>query len=340
MIEMTLPTLDDIEDARRRLAGEAAVTPLLESSLLNEAMGGRILFKPECLQRTGSFKFRGAWNFISRLGPEARRGGVVAYSSGNHAQGVAAAAALRQLPAVIVMPEDTPEIKKANTRAYGAEIVTYDRASQSREEIARAIAEERGAVIVPPYEHRHIIAGQGTAGLEFVEQAAAHGCSLDALLTPTSGGGLTAGLALAIAGTSPGTAVHCVEPDAFDDHRRSLASGRRERNPAATGSICDALMAEQPGELTFAINRRLVGGGFAVSEDEVCHAMRQAFSLLKLVVEPGGAVALAAVLAGRIEVAGRTTGVVLSGGNVDPGLYARVLAAGQPGGVAYEPGWD
>jgi threonine dehydratase len=338
MIELTLPTFADLEDARERLRGQAVVTPLIESSLLNEAMGGRILIKPECLQRTGSFKFRGAWNFISRLGDEAREGGVVAYSSGNHAQGVAAAAALRQLPAAIVMPEDTPEIKLANTRAYGAEIVLYDRATEVREDIAAELARKRGAVIVPPYEHRHVIAGQGTAGLELVEQAAGLGLEIDALLTPAGGGGLTAGLALAMAGASPGTAVHCVEPQGFDDHRRSLASGQRERNPSPTGSICDALLAPQPGELTFTINRRLVGGGFAVSEDEVRHSMRQAFSLLKLVVEPGGAVALAAVLAGRLETAGRTIGVVLSGGNVDPGLFADVLAGGQPGGVAYEAG--
>lgn len=338
MIETTLPTFADIEDARERLRGEAVLTPLIESSLLNEAMGGRILIKPECLQRTGSFKFRGAWNFISRLGEEARQGGVVAYSSGNHAQGVAAAAQLRQLPAVIVMPEDTPEIKIANTRAYGAEIVLYDRATQSREEIAGALARQRGAVLVPPYEHRHVIAGQGTAGAEIVEQAAALGLRLDALLTPAGGGGLTAGLALAMAGASPATAVHCVEPEGFDDTRRSLDSGRRERNLAATGSICDALMAQQPGELTFAINRRLVGGGFAVSEDEVRHAMRQAFSLLKLVAEPGGAVALAAVLAGRIDTAGRTVGIIISGGNVDPRLFAEVLTAGGPRGPAYEAG--
>lgn len=326
MSEATLPVFADIEAARQRLKGEAVVTPLLESQLLNEAVGGRVLIKAECLQRTGSFKFRGAWNFISSLGDEARRGGVVAYSSGNHAQGVAAAAALRKLPAVIVMPEDTPEIKKANTRAYGAEIVIYDRATQSREEIAGAIARERGAVIVPPYEHRHIIAGQGTAGLELVEQAAALGLRLDTVLTPVGGGGLTAGLALAIAGASPATAMLCVEPDGFDDYRRSLQSGRRERNPAATGSICDALMAQEPGELTFAVNQRLVSGGLAVSEDEVKHAMRQAFSLLKLVVEPGGAVALAAVLAGRIETAGRATCVIVSGGNVDARLFADVLA--------------
>ena len=326
MTKATLPVFADIVAARQRLKGEAVVTPLLESQLLNEAVGGRVLIKAECLQRTGSFKFRGAWNFISSLGDEARRGGVVAYSSGNHAQGVAAAAALRKLPAVIVMPEDTPGIKKANTRAYGAEIVIYDRATQSREEIAGAIARERGAVIVPPYEHRHIIAGQGTAGLELVEQAAALGLRLDTVLTPVGGGGLTAGLALAIAGASPVTAMLCVEPDGFDDYRRSLQSGRRERNPAATGSICDALMAQEPGELTFAINRRLVGGGLAVSEVEVKHAMRQAFSLLKLVVEPGGAVALAAVLAGRIETAGRATCVIVSGGNVDARLFADVLA--------------
>ena len=336
MIDATLlPTFADVEEARSRLRGQAVVTPVLESPLLNAALGGRILIKADCLQRTGSFKFRGAWNFISRLGEEARSGGVVAYSSGNHAQGVAAAAALRRLPAVIVMPADTPEIKLANTRAYGAEVVLYDRATQSRDEIAGTIARERGAVMVPPYEHRHIIAGQGTAGLEFVEQAAALGLRLDALLTPAGGGGLTAGLALALSGTSPATAIHTVEPEGFDDYRRSLASGRRERNPAATGSICDALLVQEPGELTFAINRRLVGDGFAVSENEVRHAMRQAFSLLKLVAEPGGAVALAAVLAGRIETAGRTIGVMISGGNVDPRLYADILTAGPLGTVAY-----
>jgi threonine dehydratase len=326
MMQITLPTFADIEAARERLKHEAVVTPVIESPLLNEQLGGRLLVKAECLQRTGSFKFRGAWNFISQLGEDARRAGVVAYSSGNHAQGVAAAAALRGMPAVIVMPHDTPEIKKANTRAYGAEVVTYDRASQSREAIAAEIAAERGAVIVPPYEHRHIIAGQGTVGLELAEQAAERGLGLDAVLVPASGGGLTAGVALALAGASPGTAVHCVEPQGFDDHRRSLASGQRERNPAATGSLCDALMAQEPGEMTFTINRRLVDGGVAVSEDEVKHAMRQAFSVLKLVVEPGGAVALAAVLAGRVETRGRTIGVILSGGNVDAKLFASVLA--------------
>lgn len=324
---MLLPTFADIQAARRRLAGEAVVTPVLESPLLNEVTGGRILFKAECLQRTGSFKFRGAWNFISQLGPEAERGGVVAYSSGNHAQGVAAAAKLRGLPALIVMPKDTPDIKRANTRAYGAEIVTYDRATESRETIAAEIARERGAVIVPPYEHCHIIAGQGTVGLELAEQAAARGLSLDRVLVPVSGGGLTAGIALAMAAVSPSTKVSCVEPEGFDDHRRSLAAGERQRNPDAAGSICDALMAQEPGELTFAINRRLVGEGFVVSEQEVKKAMREAFSHLKLVIEPGGAVALAAVLAGGMATRGQTIGVVLSGGNVDAQLFARVLAA-------------
>jgi threonine dehydratase len=338
MTELKLPTFADIEAARDRLKDEAVVTPLLESTLLNAGLGGRILIKAECLQRTGSFKFRGAWNFISRLGDEARQGGVVAYSSGNHAQGVAAAARLRGLPAVIVMPHDTPEIKKANTRAYGAEIVEYDRASQSREDIAAAIAAERGAVIVPPYEHRHIIAGQGTAGLELAEQAAARGSHLDAVLIPVSGGGLTAGISLAMNGASPTTEIFCVEPHGFDDHHRSLASGRRERNLAATGSICDALLTPQPGELTFAINSKLLSGGLVVTEDEVKHAMRQAFDLLKLVVEPGGAVALAAVLAGHIDIAGRTIGVIVSGGNVDARLFAGVLMEAGSSGPAYGPG--
>lgn len=324
---MLLPTFTDIQAARRRLAGEAVVTPVSESPLLNEVTGGRVLFKAECLQRTGSFKFRGAWNFISQLGEEARQAGVVAYSSGNHAQGIAAAAKLRGLPALIVMPSDTPAVKKANTRAYGAEIVTYDRATQSREAIAAEIARERGAVIVPPYEHPHIIAGQGTVGLELAEQAAERGLSLDQVLVPVSGGGLTAGIALAMAAVSPKTVVNCVEPEGFDDHRRSLAAGERQRNAEVTGSICDALMAQEPGELTFAINRRLVGEGLVVSEQEVKKAMREAFSHLKLVVEPGGAVAFAAVLSGGVETRGRTIGVVLSGGNVDAQLFAEVLTA-------------
>jgi threonine dehydratase len=322
-----LPTFDDILAARERLRGYAVMTPVLESVELNELTGGRVLIKPECLQRTGSFKFRGAWNVISQLDQHQRKAGVVAYSSGNHAQGVAAAARLRDIPALIVMPADTPEIKQANTRRYGAEIVTYDRATESREEIAERIALDRGATLVPPFEHRDIIAGQGTTGLEFFEQAEQRGLALDALLVGASGGGLTAGIALALAERSPRTGVHCVEPEGFDDHRRSLAAGRRERNARVTGSICDALLSPEPGEMTFEVNRRLLAGALTVSEEEVKRAMRFAFSVLKLVVEPGGAVALAALLSGKISTQGRTIGIVISGGNVDAALFTEILAA-------------
>lgn len=328
MTEMIPPTFQDILAARARLKGEAVTTPLIESEALNARAGGRVLVKPECLQRTGSFKFRGAWNLISQLDESRRQGGVVAFSSGNHAQGVAAAARLRGFPALIVMPADTPEIKKANTRGYGAEIVTYDRASESREEIAARIANERGAAIVPPFEHPDIVAGQGTVGLELAEQAREKGVRLDAVLVNASGGGLTAGVALALAKLSPETEVYCVEPEGFDDHRRSLEAGRRERNPRSAGSICDALLSPEPGAMTFEINRRLLKGGLAVSEAEVKAAMRFAFEAMKLVVEPGGAAALAAVLSGKIRTEGRAIGVVASGGNVDARLFAEVLAEG------------
>ncbi|MGE0213800.1 MAG: threonine/serine dehydratase [Parvibaculaceae bacterium] len=321
-----LPTFDDILAARRRLQGMAVATPALRSVDLDAATGGRILVKPENLQRTGSFKFRGAWNMISQLGPAQRKAGVVAYSSGNHAQGVAAAAELKGLPAVIVMPADTPAIKIANTKGYGAEVVTYDRATESREAIAGRIAKERGAVIVPPYEHRDIIAGQGTVGLELAGQAAERGLSLDAVVVNASGGGLTAGIALAFGALSPRTEIFCAEPEGFDDHARSLASGRRERNPSSAGSICDALLSPEPGEMTFAINSRRLAGGLVVSEAEVKEAMRFAFSRLKLVIEPGGAVALAAVLSGKIPTKGRAIGVIASGGNVDAALFAKILS--------------
>jgi threonine dehydratase len=321
-----MPGIDEIADAAARLAGMAVRTPVIESPVLNERAGGRVLIKAECLQRTGSFKFRGAWNRISRIEARGAPGGVVAYSSGNHAQGVAAAAQLRGLPALIVMPADTPAIKIANTRAYGAEIVTYDRQRDSREAIAAEIMAERRAVLVPPFEDPHIIAGQGTAGLEFVLQAEQLAVILDQVLVCCGGGGLTAGIATAFKALSPTTFVHTVEPEGFDDTARSLRSGRRERNAATTGSICDALLSPMPGEMTFAINRELLGEGLAVSDAEAAAAMRFAFEVLKLVVEPGGAVALAAVLAGKITTRDRTTGIVLSGGNVDAALFRRVLA--------------
>lgn len=320
-----IPTIDDVIEAQARLKGHAVRTPLLESPALNARVKGRVLIKAENLQRTGSFKFRGAWNCISRLTAENAKGGVVAYSSGNHAQGVAAAAALMKLPALIVMPADTPEIKKANTRSYGADVVTYDRASENREEIAGRIARERGAVIVPPFEHPQIIAGQGTAGLELVEEAEARGIALDAVLAPVSGGGLIAGIALAVKARSPATQIHSVEPEGFDDHARSLKSGKRESNGRAAGSICDALLSPMPGELTFAINQSRLAPGLVVSEAEVRRAMVFAFQHLKIVLEPGGAAGLAALLAGKIATEGRILAMIASGGNVDPGFYADVL---------------
>jgi threonine dehydratase len=323
-----LPAFRDIETAALRLKGRAVTTPVIESPKLNAVSGGRILVKAECLQRTGSFKFRGAWNLISQLSPAAAPGGVVAFSSGNHAQGVAAAAQIMGLPALIVMPADTPQIKQDNTRGYGAEVVTYDRARESREEIAAHYVKQRGAVLVPPFEHADIISGQGTAGLELAEEAEARGVHLDHVLVCCSGGGLTAGVALAMAAKSPSTRVHPVEPAGFDDYARSLRSGTIERNPHASGSICDALMSVSPGGMTFAINRRLLGEGLVVSDAEAAEAVRFAFEVLKLVLEPGGAVALAAVLSGKIAAKGRSIGVIASGGNCDPALYAKILQGG------------
>ncbi len=321
------PTFADIEGAKGRLLGKAVRTPLLRSEELDRITGGQVFVKAECLQRTGSFKFRGAWNFISQLPEDARSKGVVAFSSGNHAQGVAAAAQLRGFPAVIVMPSDAPKIKVANTRGYGAEVLMYDRAGESREEIARRIAAERGAVLVPPYDHPWIIAGQGTVGLEIFEDAQAQGVKVDDVFVCASGGGLTAGIALALETLSPNTAVYTAEPTAFDDPRRSLASGHRETNEAKVGSICDALLSPQPGELTFAINQKRLRGGVTATDEEVEAAMRFAFEKLKIVAEPGGSVGLASILAKRIDIRGRTAVVVVSGGNVDPAMFARILTA-------------
>ncbi|MGF1592867.1 MAG: threonine/serine dehydratase [Kiloniellaceae bacterium] len=321
-----VPTFDDIRAAAQRLSGFAVRTPLLESPALNERLGGRILLKAETLQRTGSFKFRGAYNRISQIPAPDRPGGVVAYSSGNHAQGVAAAAALLGLPAVIVMPSDAPAIKVANTRGYGAEVVLYDRVKESREEIGAAIAAERGATLVPPYDDPGVIAGQGTCGMEVFEQATGKQAALDTMLVCCGGGGLTAGVALALEALSPRTRVYTVEPAGYDDTRLSLEAGQPLPHGAAQPSICDALLSPRPGDLTFSINRTRVAGGLSVTDAEVREAMRFAFRTLKLVVEPGGAVCLAAVLAGKIEAAGRVIGLTLSGGNVDAELYRAVLA--------------
>lgn len=320
------PSLADIESAAGRLAGHAVRTPLLEAPLLNETLGGRLLVKPECLQLTGSFKFRGAYNKISGLTREQRANGVLAYSSGNHAQGVAAAARMFGAPAVIVMPQDAPAIKIANTRAWGAEVVTYDRHGTNREALAQGIAAERGLTLVPPYDDPAIIAGQGTVGLEIAQDCAERGIRPDAAVICCGGGGLSAGSALALSALLPGIALHTAEPAGWDDTARSLAAGERLANPAVVPTLCDALMAPIPGEITFPINRDLMHSGAAVDDGEIVAAMLAANRHFKLVAEPGGAAALAAVLAGRIPVAGRTVVVVISGGNVDPATYAELIA--------------
>jgi len=323
-----LPTVADVKKARERIQGAAVRTPLLESILLNQRLGGRLLIKPECLQKTGSFKFRGAYNKLSSLTDAEKARGVVAFSSGNHAQGVAAAAQMLGIEATIVMPADAPAIKLANTRAYGATVVTYDRFNESREEIGNAIASEKGAVLVAPYDDAYVMAGQGTIGYEIAEQAAELGAAPEAALVCCGGGGLISGTALALSDAAPGLPVYAVEPELFDDTKRSLESGRLETVPPEARSICDALLAPMPGRLTFALNKDLLAGGFGVSDDEVRHAMRVAFTELKLVAEPGGAVALAAVLAGKIDIKGRTLVAVISGGNVDPAQFAAILSEG------------
>ncbi len=319
------PTFADIESAARRLEGKAVATPLLESPLLNDRVGGRLLIKAEPLQRTGSFKFRGAYNRISRLDAGEIERGVVAFSSGNHAQGVAAAAHAMGAPAAIVMPSDAPQIKLDNTRAWGAEVVIYDRYRQDRDVAARDLAEQRGAVLVPPFDHPLIIAGQGTVGLEIAAQAEAAGAKLDALLSPCGGGGLISGCALALAEKAPGVEVYAVEPEGFDDTARSLAEGSRQQAVEGAKSFCDALLAKTPGELTFSINRQYLAGGLAVSDDEVAQAMAMALRYLKLVAEPGGATALAAALSGKFDCRGKTVAVIISGGNVDPAVFAEAL---------------
>jgi threonine dehydratase len=323
---LTPPTFADIEDAGDLAAGVAVMTPLLRNDVLDAMVGGQVFVKAEVLQRTGSFKFRGAYNRISRLSASERTAGVVAYSSGNHAQGVATAAGLVGAPAVIVMPSDAPAMKIDNTRRLGADVVLYDRATQSREEIANAILQERGAILVPPFEDPFIIAGQGTAGLEIARQMDAVGANADVLLCPTSGGGLTAGIALAMETLSLATAIYGVEPFGFDDTARSLAAGQRVKNAAQSGSLCDALLTPEPGVLTFSINHPRLSGALAVTDEEALAAVAFAFRHLKLVVEPGGAVALAALLSGKLTLNGRTAVIVASGGNVDPGVFARALS--------------
>ncbi len=319
------PGIADIEAAARRIAGHAVLTPLLESPALNKLAGGRVLVKAEMLQRTGSFKFRGAYNAISQIPEAARAAGVVAFSSGNHAQGVAAAAQMMRMPAVIAMPKDAPAIKVGNTRGMGAEVMFFDREKDDREALGKQLVEKHRATLIPPYDHPHVIAGQGTVGLEIAAQAQAMGARPEAVLVPCGGGGLVAGTSLAIRAKLPGAAVYSAEPADFDDTARSLRSGQRERVAPGAKSFCDALLLPTPGVITFAINRATLAGGLAVTDDEVAQAMEAAFTHLKLVAEPGGAVALAAVLTRKFDARGKTVVVVMSGGNVDAATFAAAL---------------
>jgi threonine dehydratase len=320
-----IPTFADVVAAAGRLAGVAVITPLVESPMLGERTGERVFLKLETLQRTGSFKFRGAYNRLSQLSEAERAKGVVAFSSGNHAQGVAAAARLLKIPATIVMPADAPRIKMENTKAYGAELVAYDRKRQSREEIAAKLATERGAVLVPSFDDPHIVAGQGTVGLEIATQAKAIGVALDRVLVPCSGGGLTSGIALALSGASPNTRVFAVEPEDYDGARLSLAAGQRMAAPGKRETIADALMSPAPGHIPFAILKACKAGAVAVPDKALIHAVGYAARELKLVVEPGGAAALAAVLSGAFDSGGKTIAIVLSGGNIDPDMLVRCL---------------
>lgn len=314
----------DIEAAAKRLEPVAVETPLIRSAALDEVAGGAVWIKPENLQYTGSFKFRGAYNLMSQLSEEERARGVVAFSSGNHAQAVAASGQMLGIDTTIVMPKDAPKIKIDNTQRFGGKTVLYDRYSEDREAIARDIAAKSDSVVVPAFDHPDIIAGQGTVGFELMRQCREEGVTPDRLLVSCSGGGLIAGTALAVKTLSPDTAVYPVEPADFDDTRRSLESGQRETNDPAARSICDALQTERPGELTFSINRELLEPGLTVTDEDVKDAIRFAFRHLKLVVEPGGSVPLAAVLSGKIETRDRVTAIVLSGGNIDVELFASI----------------
>jgi threonine dehydratase len=307
-------TAADVRKARARISPHIVRTPMLRNAALDAACGGTVLIKPEVLQRTGSFKLRGATNALMQLDAAQLARGVVAYSSGNHAQAIACAAKFFSAPATIVMPADAPAIKRKHTEAWGAKVISYDRATENREEIAKRVMQETGAALIPPYEHPHVIAGQGTLALELAEDARDAGLEMDAMLVCTGGGGLVSGCALGLSEASPRTKIYAVEPEGWDDTARSLRSGKRETNDMQGSKFCDALLTPTPGELTFSINRRLLSGGFAVRDDEVRAAMRFAFEHLKLVVEPGGAVALAALL-GRFEARGLVVGAVLSGGN-------------------------
>lgn len=322
MIDLPLPSHADVVAASRRIEGQVMKTPVLTNSLIDEAVGAACFFKAECLQETGSFKLRGAMNRLLQIPVDKRAAGVVAFSSGNHAQGIARAAKRLGMPALIVMPEDAPDVKVEGVRADGVEIRLYDRERESREEIAEQIALERGAVLVPSFNDPMIIAGQGTCGLELSEQVP----DLDAVICCAGGGGLISGIALSFEGISPETEIWTAEPLGHEDWQRSLLAGEIISNAPGVRSICDAILTPEPGDLTWSLGKRLLSGGLSVSDDHIKEAMRLAYRHLKLVVEPGGAAALAASLFALPEhLRGKRVGVVLTGGNVDAGLFADVL---------------
>ncbi|MBO0765881.1 MAG: threonine/serine dehydratase [Hyphomicrobiaceae bacterium] len=324
-MDRQMPTYADVVAARARIGALACRTPLIEHPALNAAVGGRVLLKAENLQRVGAFKFRGAYNKVAQVDKAAYPGGVVACSSGNHAQGVAAAATLRGLKSTIIMPSDAPRLKIERTKAFGGEVIAYDRVKEDRDAIAREICAKRCAALVHPFDDPDVIAGQGTVGMEMMEQAQALGIKPEVVLVGASGGGLIGGVSLAVKEAWPEVLIYSVEPAGFDDLARSLARGERQRNAHLSGSICDALMAATPGEITFEMAKRNLAGGLAVTDEEAKAAVRFAFRELKLVVEPGGAVSLAAILAKKLDFARRTVMAVLSGGNVDPAVFSEII---------------
>jgi len=318
--------IDMIRAAAGRIKGHARHTPLLSSPFLDEIAGRRVFVKPECLQHTGSFKFRGGWSALSALDPETRAKGVFAFSSGNHAQGIAAAAKAHETTAVILMPKDAPALKIANTKALGAEVILYDRNTESREDIGAKLAADRDLTLIKPFDEPQVIAGQGTVGLEIASDAKALGITQADVTICCGGGGLTSGISLALAADAPEMIARPVEPENFDDTIRSLASGQIVSNAAPSGSICDAIITIAPGELTFPIMQDNCGTGIVVTEDEVLRTMALAFQRLKIVVEPGGAVGLAAALFHPDALTHDTVFAVVSGGNVDAPMFARALA--------------